>query len=90
MQTETYIQALEAEQKKPITLRDIGWAAFIILTSVYSFMTYGALMDVYEIGILIGTAASWIWLGRLAKYAKLYLLGNRFNADCSLVVQQPR
>lgn len=64
MQTETYIQALEAEQKKPITLRDIGWAAFIILTSVYSFMTYGALMDVYEIGILIGTAASWIWLGR--------------------------
>lgn len=64
MQTETYMQQLEASQKQPITYKEVVWAFFITLVSVYSYMTYGSLMDVYEIGILIGTAITWIWLGR--------------------------
>lgn len=65
MQTETYIQNLQAEQNKPITLREIGWAIFVTLGSILAYYTYGKLMDVYEIGILIGTAIGWIWLGKL-------------------------
>ncbi|WP_319380583.1 c-type cytochrome biogenesis protein CcsB [Thiomicrorhabdus sp.] len=63
MQTDTYMDNLQ-EEKKSFSLRDIAWFIFVILGSFYAWMQYGQLMDVYEVGILIGSAAGLIWLGR--------------------------
>ncbi len=65
MQPETYVEEFKNEGKKPFTLRDAAWIAFVILGTVYAWMQYGALMDEYEIGILGGTAIGLILLGRL-------------------------
>lgn len=63
MQSET-LQQTFTQEKKPFTVKDYAWIAFILLGAFFSYEYYGALMDGYEIGILIGTAVSWIWLGR--------------------------
>ena len=63
MQTQTYADSFE-QDKKPMTIKDYAWIAFILIGSFLAWETYGQLMDGYEIGILIGTALSWIWLGR--------------------------
>ncbi len=64
MQTETYVEDYKNEGKKPFTLRDAAWIAFVILGSLYAWLQYGQLMDVYEEGILIGNAIGLILLGR--------------------------
>lgn len=62
----TTATAANTEKKWPMncTLRDIGWALFVVLGSLYAWFTVGELMDEYEIGILIGSAISLIALGR--------------------------
>ncbi|MDA3807098.1 MAG: c-type cytochrome biogenesis protein CcsB [Thiomicrorhabdus sp.] len=65
MQTETYLEEFKNEGKKPFTLRDAAWIAFVILGSFYAWIQYGSLMDEYEIGILGGTTIGLIFLGRL-------------------------
>ncbi|MBO1924878.1 c-type cytochrome biogenesis protein CcsB [Thiomicrorhabdus sp. 6S3-12] len=64
MQTQTIMDSLQEEEKRPYGIKDFIWIAFVILGSVYSYMQYGSLMDVYEVGILAGTAVAMIWLGR--------------------------
>jgi cytochrome c-type biogenesis protein CcsB len=63
MQTDAITDGFE-ETKKPFTIKDFAWITFILIGSFLAWEYYGQLMDVYEIGILIGTAISWIWLGR--------------------------
>lgn len=65
MQTETYLEEFKNEGKKPFTLRDAAWIAFVLLGGFYAWTQYGALMDQYEIGILGGTTVGLIFLGRL-------------------------
>ena len=43
---------------------EIIWIAFNVLLSLFAWYELNEYMDVYEIGILIGTAISMIWLGR--------------------------
>jgi cytochrome c-type biogenesis protein CcsB len=64
MQTESYINEYKNADKKPFSLRDLAWAIFVIVGSYFAYAQYGHLMDVYEEGILIGTALSLIALGR--------------------------
>lgn len=64
METNTYMDDFKNEEKKPFTLRDVAWIAFVILGTVYAWLQYGQLMDEYEIGILIGSSIGLIWLGR--------------------------
>lgn len=64
MQTEKYMDELKSSEKPSITIRDIVWALFVALISFYGWFEYGSLMDEYEVGILVGTAISLIWLGR--------------------------
>ncbi|MBN2646839.1 MAG: c-type cytochrome biogenesis protein CcsB [Thiotrichales bacterium] len=63
MQTQTIMESLQ-EEKRPYGIKDFVWIAFILIGSFYAYMHYNSLMDIYEVGILIGTAASMIWLGR--------------------------
>lgn len=72
MQTESYMDEFKTSEKKAFTLRDVAWIALVILGSVYSWFQYGQLMDGYEIGILVGTAISWIWLGRFWQSMQTY------------------
>lgn len=51
-------------EKKLFSIREIIWALLVIAGSFYAWEYFGALMDVYEIGILIGSAAGLIALGR--------------------------
>ncbi|KUJ72290.1 c-type cytochrome biogenesis protein CcsB [Thiomicrospira sp. WB1] len=51
-------------ERQPWGLRDTIWTALILLGSYFAWDVFGSLMDVYEIGILIGFAAFWIWFGR--------------------------
>ncbi|WP_127469851.1 c-type cytochrome biogenesis protein CcsB [Thiomicrorhabdus aquaedulcis] len=64
MQTDSYINEFKSADKKPFALRDLAWAVFVIVGSYFAHLQYGHLMDVYEEGILIGTALSLIALGR--------------------------
>lgn len=56
--------------KKAFSIRELIWALFVIIGSVYAWQSFGQLMDVYEIGILVGTAISLIWLGRFWQSTK--------------------
>jgi len=42
---------------------DWGFAALVVAGGLFAFMRYGAFMDVYEKGILLGTVPAAIWLG---------------------------
>lgn len=64
MQTESYLNEYKSADKKPFSLRDLAWAVFVIVGAYFAHLQYGHLMDVYEEGILIGTAISLIALGR--------------------------
>ena len=56
--------------KKAFSIGELIWALFVILGSIYAWQTFGQLMDAYEIGILVGTAISLIWLGRFWQSTK--------------------
>jgi len=64
MQTDNYMDEFKNEEKSPLSIRDIGWIVFVAFISFYGWNEFGSLMDEYEVGILIGTAISLIWLGR--------------------------
>lgn len=64
MQTENYMDEFKNSNKPSITIRDIAWALFVTFISIFGWYEYGALMDEYEVAILVGTTISLIWLGR--------------------------
>ncbi len=63
-QTENYMDEFNSSEKSPISIRDIAWGLFVAVAAFYGWYEYGSLMDVYEDGILIGTAIGLIALGR--------------------------
>ncbi len=67
MQQETYLDEFKNADKNAFTLRDAAWVAFVLFGTLYAWIQYGSLMDGYEIGILIGTSLTVIWLGRFWK-----------------------
>ncbi len=67
MQQETYLDEFKNADKNAFTLRDATWIAFVLFGTLYAWIQYGSLMDGYEIGILIGTSLTVIWLGRFWK-----------------------
>lgn len=50
--------------KKGISINDSIWALLVIAGAFYAWLSFGHLMDVYEDGILVGTAIALIMLGR--------------------------
>jgi cytochrome c-type biogenesis protein CcsB len=62
MQSETLTN--HYEETKSFGLRDIVWAAFVIIGSLLAWDQYGHNMDVYEDAILGAAAIGLIWLGR--------------------------
>lgn len=62
MQSETLTN--HYEETKSFGLRDIVWAAFVIIGSLLAWDQYGHNMDVYEDAILGAVAIGLIWLGR--------------------------
>ncbi|WP_178862505.1 c-type cytochrome biogenesis protein CcsB [Thiomicrorhabdus cannonii] len=62
MQSETLSN--HYEETKSFGLRDIVWAAFVIIGSLLAWDQYGHNMDVYEDAILGAAAIGLIWLGR--------------------------
>lgn len=62
MQSETLTN--HYEETKSFGLRDIVWAAFVIIGSLLAWDQYGHNMDLYEDAILGAAAIGLIWLGR--------------------------
>lgn len=54
-----------AEPRVDFSLKALAWILFVVAGAGYAFQQFGALMDDYEIGILIGSAIGLIALGRL-------------------------
>ncbi|MDX5334253.1 MAG: c-type cytochrome biogenesis protein CcsB [Gammaproteobacteria bacterium] len=59
---------------KRLSAFDWIWAVLVIIGTVWAYGEYHANMDVYEIGILFGTAPALIWLGWFWKPARPYLI----------------
>ncbi|XAH22646.1 c-type cytochrome biogenesis protein CcsB [Xylophilus sp. GW821-FHT01B05] len=53
---------------------DWGFAALVVAGGLFAFMRYGAFMDVYEKGILLGTMPAAIWLGWFWRPLRLLML----------------
>jgi len=64
MQTENYMDEFKDSNKFSLTIRDIAWALFVVLGSIFAWYEYGSYMNEYDTGILVGTAISLIALGR--------------------------
>jgi len=59
---------------RKLSFFDWGWAAIMLLSTGFVWQQYSALMDVYEAGILFGTALSIIAWGWLWKPVRAYIL----------------
>ncbi|WP_198263065.1 c-type cytochrome biogenesis protein CcsB [sulfur-oxidizing endosymbiont of Gigantopelta aegis] len=57
-----------------LSLFDWGWAGALILATAYVLQQYAAQMDVYELGILIGTTLSIIAWGWFWKPVRAYIV----------------
>ncbi|HHS99559.1 MAG TPA: c-type cytochrome biogenesis protein CcsB [Thiomicrospira sp.] len=65
MQTENYMDEFKDSNKFSLTIRDVAWALFVILGSIFAWNEYGTHMNEYDTGILIGVSAGLIILGRM-------------------------
>lgn len=62
----TMNSSMEMDQlKKPFSISDIIWAVLVIAGAAYAWLSFGSLMDVYEVGILAGTSVGLIALGKI-------------------------
>ena len=52
---------------KKLNMIDWAFAVLLVIGSIYAFKQYSALMDAYEVGILFGTALSFIVIGWIWK-----------------------
>ena len=73
----TTTQEMENIFEKPnfwrsLSLFDWGWAIAVLLSSGYAWQQYSVHMDVYEVGILFGTALSLVAWGWLWKPVRMY------------------
>jgi len=59
---------------KQLNVMDWIFAALLVVGSIYAFQKYSNLMDAYEVGILFGTAFSFIVVGWLWKPARALML----------------
>jgi len=59
------------EKSNPFSIKEIVWILFVLVGSLFAWLQLGHLKDVYEIGILIASAISLIWLGRYWKSVKM-------------------
>lgn len=59
---------------KQLNVMDWIFAALLVVGSIYAFQKYSNLMDTYEVGILFGTAFSFIVVGWLWKPARALML----------------
>ena len=57
-----------------LTIVDAIWAVLVLAGTVYVWMTYGAVMDVYELSILAGTGLSMCFFGWFWKPMRQYFL----------------
>lgn len=73
-QTEHFMEEFKSTEQTPYTGRNIAWTLFVALISFYGWFEYHEFMDVYEVGILIGTALSLVWLGMFWKSFQPYTL----------------
>lgn len=64
MQTENYMDEFKDSNSSAISIKEVVWALLVIAGAVYSWVHYSNLMDVYEVGILIGSTIGLIALGR--------------------------
>ena len=58
---------------KQLNIIDWVFAALLIVGSIYAYQEYSNLMDAYEVGILFGTALSFIAIGWLWKPARAFM-----------------
>jgi len=65
MQTENYMDEFKDSNKFSLTIRDIAWALFVILGSIFAWNEYGTHMNEYDTGILVGVSIGLIILGRM-------------------------
>uniref|UniRef100_Q31JM7 ABC-type transport system involved in cytochrome c biogenesis, permease component n=1 Tax=Hydrogenovibrio crunogenus (strain DSM 25203 / XCL-2) TaxID=317025 RepID=Q31JM7_HYDCU len=62
----TMNSSMEMDQlKKPFSISDIIWAVLVIAGAAYAWLSFGSLMDAYEVGILVGTSVGLIALGKI-------------------------
>jgi len=73
-QTDNYMDEFKTSDKSMLNIRDIGWLLFVAFISIYGWWEYHTLMDVYEVGILAGTAVTLAWLGMFWRSFQPYTL----------------
>ncbi len=90
---------LELEQSsffRRLRLTDWLWGALLLIGTLYSYSEYASLMDVFEKGILVSTAASllvlgWAWRSLQPLTVTITLLSlfamSRYSGDLSLAEQ---
>jgi len=62
----TMNSSMEMDQlKKPFSISDMIWAVLVIAGAAYAWQSFGQLMDIYEVGILAGTAVGLIAFGKI-------------------------
>ncbi len=59
---------------RKLSFFDWGWAGIMLMSTAFVWQKYSALMDVYEVGILWGTALAVIAWGWLWKPVRAYIL----------------